>query len=253
MAPDSNDGKPCIAITFDEPHNIRRIKLYDDPSPSENILAATLIINDETEIETGALKPLGSATEIAVNADSVDSITLKITEFDGVTPGLTEIEVFEDERDTGASFIKLMNGNGDFAYDYYIDPCGEESFDLYTYGCATALGDCEVLCDGGVGCDAYINNGKLFVRCPVGENCIVTVSDGTHADTVMFRNSGSDDAPYAMALCSIEREHIRTTIRNVNHVVKTYVKPLFDNVSWWITYNVYSTEKFIEYYWHKVF
>lgn len=232
--PEEDDTERSITITFDKPQNIRRIKLYDDPSPSDNILAATLIIDGEREIDIGALKPLGAETEIEVIADDVSSVVLKIIEYEGTTPGLTEFEVYGEEYEADASFIKLMNGAEDFVYDYYIDPAGEESFELYTYGCSTVLDECEVRCDGSDGCDAYVKNGKLVAVCPIGESCTVTISDGVNSDTVLLRNKGNSDIPYAMKLNYVEWNSIRTIRRDIN-------------------YDLYCAGKFLEYAWHKVF
>lgn len=231
---DKNDTECSITITFEQPQDIRRIKLYDDPNPSDNILAATLIIDGEREVNIGALKPLGAETEIEVIADDVSFVALKITEYEGTTPGLTEFEVYGEEYEADASFIKLMNSAGDFVYDYYIDPAGEESFDLYTYGCDTTLDECEVRCDGSDGCDAYVQNGKLVAVCPIGESCTVTISDGVNSDTVLLRNKGNSDIPYAVKLNSVGWNSIRAIRRDIN-------------------YDLYCVGKFLEYAWHKVF
>ncbi len=196
----AKDADKTVTITFDAPQSIRRIKLYDDPSSERNILNAVISFDNGETVNTGALAPLGSETVIETQADNVRAFTLRITEYEGDTPGLTELEAYSGEFDAGESFIKLMNGDGDFAYDYYIEPSGTERFSLYAYGASSALGGYEISCVGDDGCRAYAEGDDVVVECPVGKRCTVTVSDGVNADTVLFRNSGSDEMPYGMRL-----------------------------------------------------
>lgn len=205
--PDKSDDKQSISIEFDTPQNIARIKLYDDPSPDANITSALLRLDNGTTVDIGALNALGSATEIQVGAKNVRSMTLEIKEHTGDLPGLTELEVFPDEYAAAASFIKLMNGEGDFVYDYYLDPSGTESFDIYTCGNAASGRDYSVECVG-EDCSAVIQNGRVTVTCPADKSCIVTVSDGVYSDTVLFRNTGREKPIYAARLAHFLHESL---------------------------------------------
>lgn len=202
---DSADAAPSITFAFDEPQNIARIKLYDDPDPDANILAARLALDNGAELNLGALAPLGSATEFAVDAENVRSFTLHITDFEGDAPGLTELEAYAEAYTPDADFIKLMNADGDFAYDYYIDPTGVERFGIYSHPQAADGAQYSVECIGD-GCSAVMDGDELVVICPVGKSCTVTVSDGRRTDTAFFRNSGSKEFPYPVRMCDIERE-----------------------------------------------
>lgn len=203
---ETGDGERTVEVAFDTPQSIRRIKLYDDPSPRSNILNATISFDNGDEIDTGALSPLGSETVIEVSEDSVRSFTVRITEYEGDAPGLTEIEAYSGAFDAGVSFVKLMNGDGDFVYDYYIDPSGTERFSLYAYGCSASAESYEISCTGDEGCRTYADGESVVVQCPVGKSCEVTVTDGVNADTAVFRSSGSDELPYGMKAEIILRE-----------------------------------------------
>ncbi len=205
--PDKSDDKQSISIEFDTPQNIARIKLYDDPSPDANITSALLRLDNGSTVDIGALNALGSATEIQVGAKNVRSMTLEIKEHTGDLPGLTELEVFPDGYAAAANFIKLMNGEGDFVYDYYLDPTGTESFDIYACGNAASGRDYSVECVG-KDCSAVMQNGRVTVTCPAGKSCVVTVSDGVYSDTALFRNSGSDEPIYAARLAHFLRESL---------------------------------------------
>lgn len=195
---DPGDSEKSITVTFDEPQTIRRIKLYDDPSPESNILDAVISFDNGDALNTGALYALGTETVIETEENNVRSFTVSITGYEGDEPGLTEIEAYSGAFDAGVSFVKLMNRDSDFVYDYYIDPSGTERFLLYAYGCSPALGRYEISCTGDDSCRAYIDGESIVVECPVGKSCEVTVTDGVNSDTAVFRNSGSDELPYAM-------------------------------------------------------
>ncbi len=202
---DSADAEPSITFAFDKPQNIARIKLYDDPDPDSNILAARLTLDNGAEFTLGALAPLGSATEFAVGAENVRSFTLRITDFEGAAPGLTELEAYAEPYTPDADFIKLMNADGDFVYDYYLDPSGVERFGIYSHPQAADGVQYSVECIGDR-CSAVMDGDELVVTCPVGKSCTVTVSDGRRTDTAFFRNSGSKEFPYPVRMCDVERE-----------------------------------------------
>lgn len=210
------DAEPSITFSFDEPQSLARIKLYDDPDPDANILAARLTLDDGTELALGALAPLGSATEFDIGAENVRSFTLSITDYEGKAPGLTEFEAYADAYVPDADFIKLMNADGDFAYDYYIDPSGVERFGIYSSPQADEGTQYTVECVGD-GCSAVMDGGELVVTCPVGKTCTVTVSDGEHTDSAFFRNRSTDELPYVVRMCDNERmllERITLMLKN---------------------------------------
>ena len=87
-------------------------------------------------------------------------------------------------------FVKLSNAKGDYIYDYYIDPRGQESFPLVTCGKADQPYSVSV---EGQHCAAMITQGRVLeVRCPKGRSCIVTVTsaDKQYSDTVRITNAG---------------------------------------------------------------
>lgn len=95
-----------------------------------------------------------------------------------------------DGAKADVSFVKLTNADGDFIYDYYIDPRGRESFPLCTVGGADQAYGVRV---SGDRCAARITQGRVLeVSCPKGQSCIVTVtsSDGKYSDTVRISNPG---------------------------------------------------------------
>lgn len=88
------------------------------------------------------------------------------------------------------SFVKIQNEQGDFVYDYYIDPLGKESFTLYTLGDADQPYSVSIQGDK---CSARIGQERtLTISCPKNQRCIVTVTsgDGRYWDTILVSNPG---------------------------------------------------------------
>jgi len=182
-----------ISVSFAAPVDIYELVLYDMPSPDDNVLNAVIRFDDGSTVETGALDAGGSATVIAVDKKQLRSFTLSLEAVEGEKAGLTEIEAYSQAYESPFSFIKLINGNGDFVYDYVMDKSGEESFYLYGFGSGLPELNAEaysVFCDN-ERCRAEISGGAVTVYCPAGEACTVTVSCNEAAgisDSVYIQN-----------------------------------------------------------------
>ena len=106
-------------------------------------------------------------------------------------------------KENEPAFVKIMDGQENFIYEYYIDPLGKESFSLYTVGAADQPYSVSVEGDK---CSARIVQDRtLSVTCPKGQSCIVTVTsgDGKYWDTVLISNAGRFRRETAL---TIERE-----------------------------------------------
>ena len=191
--PAADDADREVEVRFSEETCLTRLTLYDNPSPEDNVLDAEILFDDGSRIRTGALKPQGQATEIALDGVRTAGFRLRLLETEGDRAGLTEIEADGEARSQLPRYIKLMNGNGDFVYDYYIDCSGQESFLLYAPGEAALDETAYILDCVGAGCSAEIVDGRLQVNCPTGKSCILTLTtaDGVCGDTVRISNPGT--------------------------------------------------------------
>lgn len=102
-------------------------------------------------------------------------------------------------------YVKLANSDGDFLYDYYIDPLGKETFTICTEGAADQA--YRVSAEG-EHCSAKLGQGRtVTVTCPKGRRCIVTVTsdDGRFWDTVLISNPGRFPRETAQGLEQILR------------------------------------------------
>ena len=90
----------------------------------------------------------------------------------------------------GMDFVKLSDAEGNFLYEYYIDPRGRATFSLYTVGKADQPYSVSV---DGERCTAKIvQDRSLEVLCPKNRSCIITVTsaDGAYWDTIVVSNPG---------------------------------------------------------------
>lgn len=186
--PENADPNRTAEVKLDAPHTLTEIWLFDNPDPESNILNALITLDDGTEIRTGPLAPNGSETVIHVDK-AVSSFSVKIDDAEGPAAGLSEIEAYCGHTDYNRKFIKLMNSDEDFVYDYQIDAKGSEVFSLYAFGCSDDIRDYLISCDN-PHCSVQTDNGSLLVRCPSLQSCTVTVSspDGSISDSIRISN-----------------------------------------------------------------
>ncbi len=216
--PDKNDPEKTVTMHFTEPIAVSRIKLYDNPSLEDNILDAIITLDRGTEIHTGPLPKNGSAGEFEFGERTLTSISVTIVESEGDRAGLSEIEAFNKPFSRDYRFLKLMTGSGDFIYDYYINDSGHEYFRLYIRGASAEQLDLRVSCYGGSACRAKLENGRLEVVCPDGDECVVTVAsaDGTAIDSVRIRNGNTDAISAGQVIEKYVRKELREGIIRSN-------------------------------------
>lgn len=189
--PDAEDTEKTVTVSFPEPVDIAEIVLYDHPSEEHNVLNAVIRFDDGSGVETGRLDPGGAATRIRAEKSEVSGFTITLTEVEGEQAGLTEVEAFRQEKNEDLRYIKLMDEEGQFVYDYWTDKDGQEVFSIFSSGIPEGQ-EFTVSCDN-ARCSAVLNGGMLNVNCPVGETAVITVSSGNGevSDSVCISNPGA--------------------------------------------------------------
>ncbi len=189
----SSDEEKNVHIELPKKQKISCLVLYDNPSLNDNINNAVVVFDDGTKIQTGKLNPNGSGTVVDFDEKAVSSIDIYIIESEGDKAGLTETEVYSSAEFEEASYIKLMNEEDDFIYNYVIDESGGETFKIYRYGC-NRYSENEIYCNtNSEKCSAELSGDTVTVKCPHGETCFVTVGikDTDISDTVYIMNPDS--------------------------------------------------------------
>lgn len=209
--PAPEDQEKRIIIKFTQPTPLSRVVLYDNPSLSDNVLEASIRLDNGEFYMTGPLDPNGSGTEISFDRAEVEELEICLMNTEGSGAGLTEVELFAVAYEPPFQFIKLTNAAGDFIYDYYLDPSGREELGLYAFGCSGQLSDYRIICIG-EGCYATVEEDRLIMNCPPGKSCLLTLMDesGRISDTVTIRNKPT----WPVELAQYLENHIRKEFKN---------------------------------------
>lgn len=168
---DAADSNRIVVIKLPEKKSVSSIAIYESPVLENHIINATVKIGN-VQFETGELKENGSATVFDFSPVETDAIAIRIDKFEGKC-SLLKVEAFEQPESDNPQFIKLVNANDDFCYDYMLDKSGVEEFTVYTYPAADAA-DYELNTTGEL--DAEISDGIITVHCPEGSHGKLTIS-----------------------------------------------------------------------------
>ena len=231
-SPEEGDEEKTVTVWLDSPSLVREVVLYDNPHGDINILNAEIRFDDGTVTETGPLDVHGSPTRIPVESGGpVSSFRVRLLTTEGDRPGLTEIEVFPEWREPEPNILKLMDPDGNFAYDYILGFGGTQSFRLYSDGIVPELSPdaYEVECDNAAGCTAEVRDGVLFITCKRGRSATVTVrmKDSGLSDSIFVRNPDFRDRLDVVLAQKLEL--IRMEDYELLHLSKAAIRPFFDS------------------------
>ena len=191
--PAESDGEKKIRIIFADAENIETLVLYDHPSEEHNVLNLEITFDDGTRMQTGALDARGCASRFSVGKTSVAWMDIQLTDWEGQLAGLSEIEVFSKQPEHGMTFVKLMDEEGHFAYDYWTDSDGAALFSLYVSGQALPVSENHyTVAADNPECDVQWTGDRIALHCPEGERCVITVvdRDGVVSDSIVAENPG---------------------------------------------------------------
>lgn len=192
--PEPEDAVRTASVALKEKSDIWEIVLYDNPSNTDNVRNAALVFDDGTCVETGPLDPGGAATRILVNKENVSGFSVSLLEIEGDMAGLSEIEAFRERPEKDGCFIKLMDLDGNFVYDYRTVSDGYGEFSLYIHGDLPEVAEenYAVSTAWGAGTAEFDGN-TIRVYCPVGQTVIlnVTCSEAGVSDSIVIRNPGA--------------------------------------------------------------
>ena len=208
--PDKNDEEKTIHIILEKETDIAVIYLYDHPSPDENITNIRIMFSDGSGMDTGKLNTNGSATKITVNKKKITYFDIKIISFEGDNPGLSEVEAFREREQYDDTFLKIMDNEGNFVYDYFAEH-DTTGFMVYSNNPLPNLTDSRyaVVCNND-NCSCTIQNNQMVVTCPKGESCTVELlelSSGL-SDKINVTNPGALGKAAIKLIQKIESDYL---------------------------------------------
>ena len=211
-SPDPKDAEPTITITLEQPTVLRELRLYDQPSTTDNILGATILLDGKPAAKVESLVQNGSATVVPLqNTAPVSQIEIRVTQAEGERWGLTEVEAYTEPPESGLALAKLTDAAGNFLYDAWTNSDGTLRLKVYRYPAATAdwLERCTVTSDN-PNCSVSRTVDEFSVSCPAGESCEIHLSCADNAafsDTIRVSNPLPGERSWIHALQWFERHH----------------------------------------------
>lgn len=168
---DSDDEHKMILIKLPVQRSISSLAIYENPSDEGHIVNAVISFGG-VQYDTGELKTNGAATVFEFPPVKTAVIGIKIKSCVGVC-SLAAIEAFETAESSSLRFIKVVNSDDEFCYDYITNRSGKESFGIYTY---PEQAECEFDISSDNECLQYhVQNGMINIFCPEDEEGILTI------------------------------------------------------------------------------
>lgn len=185
--PHKDDDEKTVTVTLEKESSIDHLRLYPNPAGDSRVLNALISFDDGSRVESGELNRHGGSL-VHVGKANVKSFSVRLVSTEGEGAGLSEIEIFEHREECPFNFIKLQNMQGDFIYDYYIQPKGER-FSVYSPCSPSGF---RISVDNSR-CSANLNGGIITVDCPKGQSCTLSVKteDGKYSDSAFISNPGN--------------------------------------------------------------
>ena len=186
------DSEKTATVIFREPTDVAQIRLYDNPSLQDNVLGGVIRFSDGSQIGFGPLDPAGACTSFPVDKTGVTAFSVTLTQTEGEQAGLTELEAFSDQPEHDLTMVKLMDGDDNFLYDYWVPETAKDTLSVYTLGLSAEEAEKLTLSWDNPKCWAKLENGSVNIICPKGERMRLTIRlEGSDiADTVRISNPG---------------------------------------------------------------
>ena len=227
--PEKEDYSKSISVELNEKTDISQIVLYDHPSLSDNITGLRIVFDDKTSLDVEGLNNNGSATVVKTNKKGVSLFRIEIISSEGEEAGLSEVEAFESDHQIQDGFIKLIDSNTDFVYDY-ITTNDNVSLSLYSSNNESSELSAEnysLCCDNEkIVCE--IQNHLINIECPKNESGFITIREIKTGlfDTVKISNYDNSKKFF---------------ISMGQHIEKFFVYPFGQNYKNLVIYRLYKS------------
>ncbi len=233
-SPEPGDSAPGVTITLEKPAVVKELRLCDQPSVTDNILGATILLDGVPAATLGALVPNGSATVVLLDSMTpVSQIEIRVTSAEGERWGLTEVEAYAEPPESGLAFAKLTDEAGNFLYDAWTNPEGTLRLKVYCFPTAAenALDGLTVSSDN-PRCSLKREADAFVVSCPAGESCVLRLSCAQNAawsDAIRVSNPTAQARAWMHALQWFEARHLDPVGQRAYY--RTIVSALLSRVS----------------------
>lgn len=202
-----------VSIQLENAIAVNSLCLYDNPDPTANILAGYIDFSDGSRISFSELHKNGSGTVLAFPEKQISWMEIVITEAEGETAGLSEVEAYFDLYTPQAnpdSYLMALDSDGNFVYDYLLHGTDSVELTIGRFPTSTPLTEEDISLSwdaSSKNTSCYWENDTLIVTCQKGSECVITVSDGVTSTTFTVSNPSSLKMAYLQALRFTEKSN----------------------------------------------
>lgn len=196
-----------LRITLPEAVTAGELWLYDNPAMQHNILAGSILLSDGTQLEFGALDPLGGNTRIRFPETELSWLEITVTQWEGDRAGLCEIELYGNARQETDACIMPLDSHGNFVYDYVLTENDSVAIHFGLFPREMLLGreDVQITFDAGSDSTFHWEGDALVIRCVEKDVCRVTVEFGSLRTGFTVSNPGAVEAAWVHTLRDTDR------------------------------------------------
>jgi hypothetical protein len=173
---DGAQGAEVIEVQLPQAAYIQSLVLYDHPDVQSKILAGHVELPDGTRVPFGPLSSTG--TSVPIPEQSLTTFRIFLTDTEGPTPGLTEIEAYGESPPRKTDWILALDSRDNLAADYWIEEGDQAEFRLRSFPGNLALlsENVVITLEGSERCSWEEEADILRVFCPRGEKTVVNIS-----------------------------------------------------------------------------
>ena len=217
-----------ITIRTEQEITINSICLYDNPDVNANILAGYINFSDDSRIEFSELEKDGHGTVLSFPERTISWMEIVITDAEGETAGLSEVEAYCDvpaQADTD-TFLMALDRDDNFIYDHLLRGTNTLEVSIKRFPHATILTEAELSLsfessDENATC--HWENDMLIITCDQGAECVITVSDGITSTTFTVSNPTNLEYTYLQALRFVDKTFLN--LRNLAYIYHQVFNP----------------------------
>lgn len=173
---DGAQGAEVIEVQLPQAAYIQSLVLYDHPDVQSKILAGHVELPDGTRVPFGPLSSTG--TSVPIPEQSLTTFRIFLTDTEGPSPGLTEIEAYGESPPRKTDWILALDSRDNLAADYWIEEGDQAEFRLRSFPGNLALlsENVVITLEGSERCSWEEEADILRVFCPRGEKTVVNIS-----------------------------------------------------------------------------
>lgn len=217
-----------VTIRTEQEITTNSICLYDNPDVNANILSGYIRFSDGSRIDFSELNPDGNGTMLTFPEKTISWMEILVTDAEGETAGLSEVEAYYDvpAQIDSNTFLMAVDGDDNFVYDHILHGTNSLEVTIGRFPSATALTEADVSLtfeSTGKNASCHWEKDVLVITCDQGDESVITVSDGLTSTTFTVSNPTDLEYAYLQVLRFVDRTFLN--LRNLAYIYHQVFNP----------------------------